>query len=200
MQAHLFEPFAQAPQSLDRSRGGLGLGLAMVKGLIDLHGGTVQAASAGIGRGAEFSVRLPLIPDPAKAAPPAAELPRGPKRRVVVIEDNVDAADSLRVVLALQGDDVQVAYDGPAGLALAREARPDVVICDLGLPGMDGYEVARAIRGDATLRDTYLVALSGYARPEDSERAAAAGFDHHIAKPPSRQQIAQLKQVRRPGA
>ncbi len=185
VRARLFEPFMQAPQTLDRSRGGLGLGLAMVKGLVELHGGTIDVTSGGLGLGSDFTVRLPLTEPPREQA--AAAPPRATRqgRRVLVIEDSVDAADALQTVLTLDGHDARVAYDGPSGIALARDIHPEVVFCDIGLPEMDGYEVARAMRADDALRGTYLVALSGYARPEDRERSAQAGFDWHLAKPPS---------------
>lgn len=185
MRARLFEPFIQAPQTLDRSRGGLGLGLAMVKGLVELHGGTVDVTSGGPGLGCEFTIRLPLAAAPQPEAAPASPVPTRPRRRVLVIEDNVDTADSLCDLLTLDGHDARVAYDGPSGIARAREFHPDVVFCDIGLPEVDGYEVARAMRADDALRGTYLVALSGYARPEDRERSTQAGFDWHLAKPPS---------------
>jgi signal transduction histidine kinase/ActR/RegA family two-component response regulator len=180
--AGVFEPFAQAPQTLARSRGGLGLGLAMVKGLVELHGGTIQISSAGLGRGTEVVVSLPLADAPAQAVS-AAEGAPAPRRRVLVIEDNVDAGAALGDALVLMGHEVQVTGLGTTGLDLARRLRPEVVICDLGLPGMDGYAVAAAFRADAALCEMCLIALSGYARPEDRQRAVAAGFDHHIAKP-----------------
>lgn len=180
---HLFEPFSQAPQSLDRSRGGLGLGLAMARGLVELHGGTIALASTGAGRGTEVTLTLPLAADAAVAAAPAE--PAGEShRRVLIIEDNEDAAMSLQDALSLSGHEVQTAGDGPTGLALARAFQPEIVICDLGLPdGMDGFAVARAMRASDDLRDIHLVALSGYARPEDVALTRKAGFDRHIAKP-----------------
>jgi two-component system CheB/CheR fusion protein len=191
MLARVFEPFSQADVTLDRSRGGLGLGLALVKGLVELHDGDVAAYSEGSGRGAEFVVRLPLIAgDP--VAPPPDEPAASRPRRVLVIEDNVDAADTLRQVLELREHAVEVAHDGPEGLAKARQFRPDVVLCDIGLPGMDGYAVARAFRTDEALKRTSLVALSGYAQPEDLRRAREAGFDRHLAKPPSLERLEQV--------
>jgi len=183
--AHLFQPFMQADQSLDRSMGGLGLGLALVKGLVELHGGRIQAQSDGLGRGAALVVRLPLD-DGAALEKPAARA-NGPRvcRRVLIIEDNLDAAESLREALELGEHEVEVAYGGLEGIERARSFHPDVVLCDIGLPGMDGYDVARAVRKDPALQSTLLVALSGYALPEDVERAAQAGFQHHLAKPPS---------------
>jgi PAS domain S-box-containing protein len=191
MLGRLFEPFTQAPQSLDRTRGGLGLGLAMVKGLAELHAGAVEAKSAGAGRGATFVVRLPLVPAPAVAAALPVR-PRAESRRVLVVEDNVDAADALRDLLELDGHEAQVAYDGPAGIARARQFRPEIVLCDIGLPEMDGYEVARQLRADPDLGRSYLVALSGYASVGDRERSLAAGFDCHVAKPPEADEIERI--------
>jgi PAS domain S-box-containing protein len=186
----LFQPFMQADRTLDRSRGGLGLGLAVAKGLVELHGGGIHAQSDGAGLGSEFVVSLPLDErelgcDRAIASPAAP----GRSQRVLIIEDNADAADSLREVLELDAHVVEVAYDGPEGIAKARQFKPEVVLCDIGLPGMDGYEVARTFRADEALRGAFLVALSGYALPEDVRRAAAAGFRHHLAKPPSLEEL-----------
>jgi PAS domain S-box-containing protein len=181
----MFRPFAQAPQTIDRTRGGLGLGLAMVKGFVELHGGTVQLASEGQGRGAEVTVYLPLLPAPSPAVVETVAQPPGRVRRVLVIDDNRDTADSLQDALGLRGHTVEAAYDGPAGLERARTFHPEVVFCDIGLPGMDGYGVARAFRSDPALRDTRLVALTGYGMPDDLDRALAAGFDKHLTKPPS---------------
>ena len=189
----LFEPFAQAAQSLDRSRGGLGLGLALVKGLVELHGGAVSVVSDGPGQGARFTITLPVdeqAPVAATSRPP--RVGAGLRHRVLIIEDNVDAAESLREVVEMLGHEVAVAYDGPSGITRARTLRPEIVLCDIGLPGMDGYQVARTFREDAVLRSARLVALSGYAQPEDVRRATEAGFERHLAKPPS---LAQVEQV-----
>ncbi len=190
--ARLFQPFVQADSTLERSRGGLGLGLALVKALVELHHGEVRVASAGLGQGSEFTVRLPTE----ASAPAALTIPRDaatvPRRRVLVIEDNVDAAESLREVLGFEDQDVEVAYNGPDGIEKARTFAPDIVLCDIGLPGMDGYGVARAFRADHALRHIPLVALSGYALPEDLQRAASAGFQQHLAKPPSLDALAKV--------
>lgn len=198
MRSRLFEPFIQAPQTLDRSRGGLGLGLTMVKGLVELHGGTVDVTSGGPGRGCEFTVRLPLTSAAYAKAAPAPPAPTPARRRVLLIDDTVDAADAMRDLLTLDGHDARVAYDGPSGIALARDFRPQVVFCDIGLPGLDGYAVARAMRADDALRGAYLVALSGYARPNDCERSAEAGFDWHLAKPSSTEELERVV-AERPG-
>jgi PAS domain S-box-containing protein len=189
--ARLFQPFSQADSTLDRSKGGLGLGLALAKGLVELHGGDIAVRSAGLGQGAEFVVSLPLAMEDA-AAPQAGDSASKGHRRVLIIEDNVDAADSLRDVLAFGEHEVEVAYNGLQGIAKAKEFRPDVVLCDIGLPMMDGFEVARAFRADEALKGVFLVALSGYALPEDVARAQAAGFDRHLAKPPSLEKLEEI--------
>lgn len=190
MLPQIFEPFVQAEEGLARTEGGLGLGLALVKGVAELSGGTVRAHSEGVGQGAEFVLALPLAPGVDGAAPAPASRPpgAGPARagaRVLVVEDNVDAASSLADVLALEGYRVEVATSGAAGIAKARVLKPHVILCDLGLPDVDGCEVARTIRADEALHATRLIAVSGYAQPEDRQRAVRAGFDAHLAKPPS---------------
>ncbi|HVK11596.1 MAG TPA: CheR family methyltransferase, partial [Gemmataceae bacterium] len=181
---HVFEVFSQADESLDRERGGLGLGLALVKGLAELHHGAVEASSAGPGRGSEFVVRLPLTEAPAAAAAaPAPLVVDGRGYKVLVIEDNADAADSLRMLLELVGHEVRTAATGPAGVAAAKAFHPDLVLCDIGLPGMSGYEVARALRAEAALNGVTIAALTGYGRDEDQAKARAAGFDVHLTKP-----------------
>ena len=182
----IFEPFAQADRTLDRSRGGLGLGLALVKGMVELHEGTVHVASDGAGRGAEFTVKLPLGAAATEGAKRVDTSPAGlhRPRRVLVVEDNPDGAQTLREALALLGHEVAVAHDGPAALVVARSFGPDVVLCDIGLPGMDGYEVARRLRVEGIAPQAMLIAVTGYALPEDRRRALAAGFTHHLAKPP----------------
>lgn len=181
----LFEAFSQADTTLDRSKGGLGLGLSLVKGLVEMHGGTVSAASEGVGKGALFTIHLPLETTGAETIADRHSHGAGSLRRILIIEDNVDAADSLREALELGGHIVVVAYDGPGGIEKARALRPDVVLCDIGLPGMDGHAVARAMRADQELSRVMLVALTGYAGPEDVAKAREAGFDAHLAKPPN---------------
>jgi PAS domain S-box-containing protein len=201
MLAQVFEPFTQADTTLERSRGGLGLGLAMVKGLVELHGGHVGAQSAGLGAGTELTVRLPLarIEGPAET-PPERRTGDGERRQILLIEDNRDAAESLRLLLELLGHTVELAPTGTEGVAKAKELAPDLILCDIGLPGMDGYAVARTLRLDPRLRVTRLVALSGYAAPEDSAKAREAGFDAHHAKPLSLETLETiLAKVRRQG-
>jgi PAS domain S-box-containing protein len=191
----LFRPFSQADQTLDRSRGGLGLGLALVRGLAALHGGSASAASEGLGRGAEFTVSLPLeaAPRAEVSAPPPVPVAA---RRVLVIDDNAESADTLKELLELSGHEVRAAYDGPGGIAAAREFRPDFVLCDIGLPGMSGYAVASALRADPALEASFLVALSGYALADDVQRALEAGFHQHVAKPPSLEALERLLATR----
>jgi PAS domain S-box-containing protein len=180
----LFEPFVQVQATMDRSKGGLGLGLALVKGLIELHGGTVAARSEGLGKGAEFEVRLPLEANQQRIRTPASlEEQRSPFMRILIIEDNADAAESLKEALELSGYEVETARTGLDGIDKARVCQPDVVLCDLGLPGLDGFEVARRLRADPTLGSVTLIALSGYASPEDVARSREAGFHNHLAKP-----------------
>ena len=180
----LFEPFSQAPPGIDRGRGGLGLGLALVRRLIELHGGSVEASSGGSGRGAEIRLRLPLVDAPAEAVESIGEPAAGQPRRCLIIEDNVDAAESMALLLQLKGHEVAVAHSGQEGLDKARQLRPHVVLCDIGLPGaLDGYAVARAFRDDPTLHSARLIALTGYGQEEDQRRAREAGFDLHLTKP-----------------
>jgi PAS domain S-box-containing protein len=191
--AHVFEAFSQADQSLDRSRGGLGLGMALARGLVELHGGSIAATSDGPGRGSEFTVRLPLIPAP--APPPDGDAPDardGRTLRVLVVEDNPDGARSLGMLLRLSGHEAALAHNGPAGLETARAFRPEVVLCDIGLPGMDGYAVAKAMRRDPDLAGVYLIALTGYGQEEDRRRAQEAGFDLHLTKPVDFPQLEQM--------
>jgi PAS domain S-box-containing protein len=189
MKKRLFIPFAQADRTLDRSKGGLGLGLALVKGLVDLHEGEIAAKSDGPGRGAEFVVRLPLadppVDAPAEGAPAdeAATLAAPPGLRVLVIEDNRDVANMVSMLLRLLGHEVLQAHTGNQGIELARTELPDVVLCDIGLPGISGHDVARSLRKDPTCGSLRLIALSGYGQAEDKRQAREAGFDGHLTKP-----------------
>jgi two-component system, sensor histidine kinase len=179
----VFDLFVQGPRALDRAPGGLGLGLTVVHRLVELHGGQVEAASDGAGRGATFTVRLPRITAPATRAAETLAPLAGVPRRVLVVEDNEDAREMLRTTLELAGHDVRVASDGPGGVAAALAFLPEVALIDIGLPGLDGYEVARRIRTTAPGRTVTLVALTGYGQPEDRRRAQDAGFDAHLVKP-----------------
>jgi two-component system CheB/CheR fusion protein len=181
----IFDSFVQGDRTLARTRGGLGLGLAIVKGLVQLHGGTVWADSAGPGAGSEFSFSIPLSQEQL-VSPPVEEpslVSNGRVLRVLIVEDNADAAESLRDVLEMKGYEVELALNGLAALDTARHWKPDVVLCDIGLPGMDGYEVARAMREDAVLAPCRLVAVTGYGEEEHRRRAREAGFDRHVLKP-----------------
>jgi PAS domain S-box-containing protein len=183
MLRRVFDAFSQANRSLDRSRGGLGLGLALVKGLIRLHDGTVQAWSEGRGKGSEFTIRLPLRPSAAMAELGHSSGPAA-RQRILIVEDNTDAADSLRTLLLLAGHDVHVVCTGCAAIEAVETFRPEAVICDIGLPGgMDGYELARSLRLDPAQANTLLIALTGYGQEDDVRRAHEAGFDWHLTKP-----------------
>jgi len=187
---HVFDVFAQAEQALDRTRGGLGLGLAVTKGLVELHGGTIRAASSGKGRGAEFTIRIPAESEPAVVTHAALDLlPEAKPLRVLIVEDNVDAAEILRTLLEYHGYEVSVAYNGPAGLTAAKSQPPDVVLCDIGLPGMDGYAVADALRRSPETGAVRLIAVTGYGREADKQRALQSGFDLHLVKPVNAQQL-----------
>jgi PAS domain S-box-containing protein len=180
----VFDLFVQEPQSFERSRGGLGLGLALVKRLVELHGGTVAAWSAGPGQGSEFTVRLPAMAAPdASPRPFDGARPVGASRRVLVVEDSPDARDSLRLLLEMAGHHVETSEDGPGGLAKVGVFRPHVALIDLGLPGMDGFAVARELRRRPETCAIRLVAVTGYGQAEDRRQALAAGFDLHVTKP-----------------
>lgn len=188
----LFQPFSQADRSLDRSKGGLGLGLALVKGLVELHGGTIEAGSAGE-VGAAFSIRLPLEKEPAPlAALPATTQPSKKRHRILIVEDNKDGADSLQMLLTLLGHEVRVAYSGPDGVAQADVWRPDVVLCDIGLPGLDGYGVAVELHKISVASKARLIAITGYGSHEDREQAMRAGFHHHLTKPADPKELFKL--------
>lgn len=183
--ARIFEPFTQEDRTLARSSGGLGIGLALVRRLAEMHGGRVEAVSPGPGQGSEFTVRLPLVERPSgtqcAATAVAGHGPAG--RLVLIVDDNADYADSLGDLLDTFGYRVKVFYDGNAALQFARQDRPDAVLLDIGLPDMDGYEVARRLRTEYGLADTCLIAISGYGTDEDRRRSREAGFDHHLVKP-----------------
>jgi PAS domain S-box-containing protein len=192
----VFDPFTQADNSLARSDGGLGIGLTVVKRIVELHGGRVGASSTGIGGGSEFTIRLPTVLVEAidTPAPPKKDsvLANGPTRRVLVVDDNVDAANSLALLMRLDGHDVRVSHEGRSALEMHDRFHPDVVVLDIGLPEMDGYEVARRLRGKADSGDPLLIALTGYGQSADILRSRAAGFDHHLVKPVDPQTVRKL--------
>jgi CheY-like chemotaxis protein len=171
---------------MDRAVGGVGIGLSLVKKLVELHGGSVQAFSAGLGRGTELVVRLPAAQTP--VSPGERTDPDGRPAdmfglRILVVDDNINAADSLATLLELAGHEVRVAYEGEAALLVAEAFKPQVVLLDIGMPGMDGYEVGRTLRQKPQTRTALLVAITGWGGPEDLRRSKEAGFDHHLVKP-----------------
>ncbi|HEV3445035.1 MAG TPA: ATP-binding protein [Gemmataceae bacterium] len=182
----IFEVFIQGDRSLERAPGGLGVGLTLVRKLVEMHDGTVTAASPGAGAGSEFTVRLPaLTPSAGQQDRPAqGSLRAAPsRRRILVVDDNVDAAESSAVLLRFIGHEVKVAHDGPSALAAARAFHPEIILLDIGLPGMNGYDVARALRAQPEFQTTVLAAVTGYGQQEDVRRSREAGFDHHLTKP-----------------
>ena len=190
----LFEMFSQIDSAIDRAQGGLGIGLALVKGLVALHGGSVQATSAGLGRGSEFTIRLPrsaVVERRAagSGATDGASVPSGPRCKVVIADDNRDAADSLKLLLELSGHDAYVAYNGQQALDLGARERPRAFVLDVGMPDLTGYEVARHIRQQAWGRAALLLAVTGWGQDDDKEKARAAGFDYHFTKPVNPQQV-----------
>jgi CheY-like chemotaxis protein len=192
----IFDLFVQGDRTIERAAGGLGLGLTLVRRLAEMQAGTVEAASAGPGRGATFTVRLPCIPAPAAGGEdrrPAVVTPQA--RRILLVEDNADGRDMLRTMLVMQGHDVHEAADGPTAITAALAIRPEVAIIDIGLPGVDGYTVAARLRQDTRTRGMRLIALTGYGTGEDRQRAGEAGFDAHMTKPIDPERLARLLAV-----
>jgi CheY-like chemotaxis protein len=183
----VFDPFVQSEQSLDRSGGGLGVGLTLVRRLIERHGGSVEVRSDGVGAGTEVTVSLPRIAAPDRADSSAGAAGIRNVRRILVVEDNDDARDAVRLLLETAGHEVHEASDGRAGLQAALETRPDVALVDLGLPGIDGFELAKRLRAAGSR--IRLVALTGYGQPEDQLRSMEAGFDVHLVKPVDEQRL-----------
>jgi len=202
MLGRVFDLFEQDERALDRSEGGLGIGLTLAKKLIELHGGSVTAASAGRGRGARFTVSLPVLDVATKEEQPHAPSRGGSggARRILVVDDNADAVESLALLLELSGHEVHRAYDGTTAVELARTLRPEIALLDLGLPGMDGYAIARALRADAATAATTLIALTGYGQSTDRERSRIAGFDAHLVKPVDFEELQALLGSRPPAA
>ncbi len=187
---HIFDLFVQAERRLDRSQGGLGLGLSLVKSLVEMHGGTVAATSDGLGRGSEFVVRLPS--DPVEAPEESVDrrgdghrpAPALTRRRILVVDDNEDSAQTMAMVLRrLWGQETEIAHDGEGAIAKAREFRPDVILLDIGLPGMSGFEVARRLRDRPSAVPPLIVAMTGLGHEDDVRRSRDSGFDHHLVKP-----------------
>jgi PAS domain S-box-containing protein len=194
----IFDLFVQGERTLDRAQGGLGIGLTLVRRLVALHGGTVSAFSDGPGRGSVFTVRLPKITRPQTVAPSRTGMPGTSRlsRRVLIIEDNRDAREMFRMMLELAGHEVLEAEEGLSGLALLKAERPDVAVVDVGLPGLNGYEIARRFRAEAPdANGVMLVALTGYGTPEARERSRLAGFDHHLIKPVNAEALQEIMQA-----
>jgi CheY-like chemotaxis protein len=197
MLPRLFDIFQQGDRVPGRVTEGLGLGLSVVRNLVELHGGRVTASSAGPGQGSEFVVRLPALPPGTKADPSEQVTPAnsssGVSLRILITDDNRDAAESMAMLLRMSGHEVRTAVDGPATLNLARSFRPQAIFLDIGLPrGMDGYEVARRLRRQEGLERVLLVAMTGYGQDEDRERSKLAGFDYHLVKPADLDHIGKL--------
>jgi two-component system CheB/CheR fusion protein len=192
--SHVFEVFVQGAPPIDRPQGGLGLGLALVRRLVELHGGTVEALSEGPGRGSEFVVRIPVAdaaaPKSASADAAATGMLRSARgRRILIVEDNADARETLCLLLEGDGHEVRAVGDGARGLAEARAFVPEIALLDLGLPGLDGYSVAKELRSLEQCSGMLLVAISGYGQPQDRAKSKAAGFDEHLVKPVDPQRL-----------
>ncbi|MGE5526098.1 MAG: response regulator [Rhodospirillaceae bacterium] len=193
MLAKIFDLFTQADRSLDRSQGGLGVGLTIVQRIVDLHGGTVRALSDGLGKGSEFIVRLPrAMEEPPPQAGASRELGPDGRRSILIVDDYVDSAETIATLLRGEGHTVHVCHDGPSALRMARELKPDAILLDIGLPGMSGFDVAKLLRAHEETQDCLIVALSGYGQSADYELSRRAGFDHHLVKPA---ELAMLREV-----
>jgi CheY-like chemotaxis protein/two-component sensor histidine kinase len=195
MLPHVFEMFTQGEQTRARTFGGLGIGLTLVKRLVEMHGGTVAAESTGLGTGSTFVLRLPAVLDSSQCPQPQAEGPAHmspPSLRILVVDDNRDAADSLAMLLRATGNDIRTAYDGLEAVQVASEFRPEVVLLDIGLPKLDGHEVAQRIRKEPWGRQMCLIAVTGWSDETDRARSRASGFNHHLVKPLDTGHLAQL--------
>jgi CheY-like chemotaxis protein/nitrogen-specific signal transduction histidine kinase len=189
----IFDLFTQAQRTLDRSQGGLGIGLTVVRKVIEMHGGTTEAHSSGLGRGSEFIVRLPAERSPAQVKIPGAKRAQpGQTWRVLIVDDNADSADSIAAILETSGHEVEVAYSAQKALEMAVEHQPDIVLLDIGLPDMDGYEVAKHLRQTPELKEMRLIAITGYGQESDRQRSREAGFDEHLVKPVEWQKLEEL--------
>jgi two-component system CheB/CheR fusion protein len=198
MLSRVFDLFTQVDDTLDRSQGGLGIGLTLVKSLVELHGGRVEVTSDGVGKGSEFVVRLPALAGETPAAP-VAWAEEGPvvPRRVLVVDDNRDSAESLATLLRLGSHEVVTAHNGMKALEAAHTFRPDVVLLDIGLPGMTGFEVARTLRARPDTQPALIVAMTGYGQDTDRDRSREAGFDHHLVKPLDPSEVRRLLAIGR---
>jgi signal transduction histidine kinase/ActR/RegA family two-component response regulator len=194
--SNIFEMFQQVDQTLDRAQGGLGIGLTLAKRLIEMHGGSIAAKSDGPGHGSEFTITLPVdtaaVTREAQRAPNAGSSPEVPRRRILVVDDLHESAQTLARMLRAIGQEVTTAHDGQAALTFVRDARPEVVFLDIAMPGMNGYEVARRIRANGEIEPPVLIALTGYGQDDDRRRAREAGFDFHLTKPTSMEQLTSL--------
>jgi signal transduction histidine kinase/ActR/RegA family two-component response regulator len=184
-QARVFDMFSQVDTSLERSRDGLGIGLTLVRNLVEIHGGTVSVQSDGHGRGSEFTVRLPLLVDIPESHAPTRSVapPTTARRRVLIVDDSEDGAESLALLLQVAGHETQAAYDGYEAVAIAERMRPDAILLDIGLPGLNGYDVCRRIRQTTWGAHVLMVALTGWGQDDDRQRSRDAGFDQHLVKP-----------------
>jgi len=191
----VFDMFMQVDRSTRRAQGGLGIGLTLVKSLVGMHGGWVEAKSDGLGLGSEFIVRLPLILGSAATPEITRRVQSLPSRRILIVDDSRDGGESLSLLLGVMGAEVSLVHSGWAALQAVETFRPDAVVLDIGMPGMDGYEVARRIRADSLNRGMLLIALTGWGQDEDRQRSAAAGFNHHLVKPADIDQLRQLLSV-----
>ncbi|MBY0495811.1 MAG: response regulator [Cyanobacteria bacterium] len=191
----VFDMFMQVDRSTRRSQGGLGIGLTLVRSLVGMHGGTVEARSDGPGLGSEFIVRLPLLIEKAATAEQVKAITPLPARRILIVDDSRDGGESLAMLLRVLGGEVALAHSGRQALECVDTFKPDVVLLDIGMPGMDGYEVARRIRANPAHRDISLIALTGWGQDEDRRRSVAAGFNHHLVKPADIEQLRQLLTV-----
>jgi len=178
----VFDLFVQGERTLDRSLGGLGIGLSVARRLIEMHGGRLTAASAGLGQGATFEIRLPRLERPHELAGQTQGTTVAP-RRILIVDDNADAANSLALVLGLDGHVTEAVYSATEALSRANDFKPEVILLDIGLPEMDGYQVARRLRSDPDLAGIRIVALTGYGQSDDVQRSRDVGFDDHLTKP-----------------
>ena len=193
--SRVFDMFMQVDRSTRRSQGGLGIGLTLVRSLVSMHGGTVEARSDGPGLGSEFIVKLPVIVNAAVASGEARPVEPLPARRILIVDDSRDGGESLAMLLRVLGAEVALAHSGRTALECVESFKPDVVLLDIGMPGMDGYEVARRIRSNPSNRHISLIALTGWGQDEDRKRSVAAGFNHHLVKPADIEQLRQLLTV-----